>query len=78
MRKGYLESLGGVTVVMLIPARTDTSYWHDYIIGKAEVRFLRGRLRFEDEDGVPAPCGAPFPSAVVIWGEKSDESLHSR
>lgn len=40
---------------MLIPARTDTSYFHDYIFhGKAdEVRFIRGRLTFTDEDGNP-------------------------
>lgn len=39
------ESKGG-KVVMLIPARTDTSYFHDYILGKAEIRFIRGRLKF--------------------------------
>lgn len=63
---------------MLIPARTDTSYFHDYIFhGKAdEVRFIRGRLTFTDEDGNPTkdakgrPCSAPFPSAVVIWRSK--------
>lgn len=48
--------------VMLIPARTDTSYWHDYIFGKAEVRFVRGRLKFGDGKN-----SAPFPSAVVIF-----------
>lgn len=59
-------SVGGVTIVMLIPARTDTSYFHDYIYGKAEIRFLRGRLKFEDENGV-AMNPAPFPSMVVIF-----------
>lgn len=76
VRKGYEESQKpGTVVVMLIPARTDTSYYHDYIFGgKAdEVRFLRGRLVFTDEDGSPARdakghiCSAPFPSAVIIW-----------
>jgi phage N-6-adenine-methyltransferase len=61
-------------VVMLIPARTDTRYFHDYILGKAEIRFLRGRLHFinralpswrEDGDFVTSP--APFPSMVVIF-----------
>lgn len=53
---------------MLIPARTDTSYFHDYIFnGKAdEVRFLRGRLKFTDEEG-NAKDSAPFPSAVIVW-----------
>ena len=50
---------------MLIPARTDTSYWHDYIFGKAEIQFLRGRLKFE-LNGV-AKDSAPFPSALVIY-----------
>ena len=53
----------GSQVVMLIPARTDTAYFHDYIYHKArEVRFLRGRLHFND-----APNGAPFPSMIVIF-----------
>lgn len=47
---------------MLIPARTDTSYWHDYIFGNADVEFIRGRLKFGD-----ATNSAPFPSAVIIF-----------
>lgn len=67
VQKAYSEYVrGGVTIVMLIPARTDTSYFHDYIYGKAEIRFLRGRLKFEDENGV-AINPAPFPSMVVIF-----------
>ena len=50
------------TVVMLIPARTDTGWFHDYIYGKTEIRFLRGRLKFGG-----AKWAAPFPSMVVIW-----------
>ena len=52
-------------VVMLIPARTDTSYFHDYIYHQAEIRFIRGRLHFND-----APQGAPFPSMVVVFGQR--------
>lgn len=57
-----------ITVVMLIPVRTDTRYWQDFILyGRAsEIRFVSGRLRFTDEDGIPA-APAPFPSAVVIF-----------
>lgn len=69
MRKGYEESQKpGTLVVMLIPARTDTSYFHDYIFGgKAdEVRFLRGRIKFTDEEGNTKDA-APFPSAVIVW-----------
>jgi phage N-6-adenine-methyltransferase len=50
-------------VVALIPARTDTRYWHQHIAAKADVYFLKGRLRFQNAN----QC-APFPSAVVIWG----------
>lgn len=66
VRKAYEESLKGITVVLLIPARTDTSYFHDYIYEKAEIRFVRGRLHFTDEDG-NAFAPAPFPSMVVIY-----------
>ena len=61
MRKAYEESLTGVTVVCLIPARTDTKWWHDYAI-KGDIEFIRGRLKFGDSDN-----SAPFPSAVAIF-----------
>lgn len=51
------------TVVMLIPARTDTTYFHDYIYHKAkEIRFVKGRLKFGNSKNA-----APFPSMVVIF-----------
>lgn len=63
VRKCYEEGhKEGTIVVMLIPARTDTKYFHDYILNRAELRFVRGRLRFGD-----AETGAPFPSMVVIF-----------
>ena len=61
IKKAYEESKDAL-IVCLIPARTDTSYWHDYIFDKAEIRFLRGRVKFGDQKQ-----GAPFPSAVVIY-----------
>lgn len=67
VRKAYEESRNGQVVVMLLPARTDTSYFHDYIYGHAEIRFIRGRLRFTDADGNEKDA-APFPSMVVIYG----------
>lgn len=65
IRKAYGESLRGAIVVCLIPARTDTSYWHDYIFNKSEIRFIRGRLSFGDGKNP-----APFPSAVIIYNNK--------
>nr|WP_315972144.1 DNA N-6-adenine-methyltransferase [Lactiplantibacillus plantarum] len=58
-------------LVMLIPSRTDTSYWHDYIFNHAEIKFLRGRLKFE-VDGISGDS-APFPSAVVIYTGDGDD-----
>lgn len=68
VRKCYEESQRGATVVMLIPARTDTAWFHDYIYGKAEIRFIRGRLHFNE-----STSGAPFPSMIVIFKRKSDD-----
>ncbi len=55
--------------VFLIPARTDTAWFHDFIYGKAEVRFVRGRLRFGGKGS------APFPSMVVVFREVSLAAL---
>lgn len=58
--------VGPVKVAGTVVARYGTAYFHDYIYGKAEIRFLRGRLHFEDEDGNRF-SPAPFPSMVVIY-----------
>lgn len=63
VEKCYREAKKLNTVVVaLLPARTDTIRFHEYIYGKAEIRFLKGRLKF-----VGAPSTAPFPSMIVIW-----------
>jgi phage N-6-adenine-methyltransferase len=62
VKKAYESSLNGATVVCLLPARTDTAWWHDYCI-KGQIEFIRGRLRFGNSKN-----SAPFPSAVVIFG----------
>lgn len=54
------------TVVCLVPARTDTRWWHDNVINDAaEIRFIKGRLKFGGQKN-----SAPFPSAVVIYKSK--------
>ena len=56
---------------MLIPARTDTNAFHDFIYGVAEIRFIRGRLHFNG-----LKINAPFPSMVVVYrGRKKDDSI---
>ena len=67
MRKAYESSTQGATVVCLVPARTDTAWWHDYAV-KGEVRFLRGRLKFGG-----SKSSAPFPSAIVVFRPRPDE-----
>ena len=54
--------LGGATVVCLLPARTDTKWFHEYIYGQAEIRFIKGRLKFSESKN-----SAPFPSMIVIF-----------
>ena len=63
--RSEVERKSAKVVVALIPARTDTHYWHDHIAGKADVYFLRGRLRFGANGQSQS---APFPSALAIWG----------
>lgn len=66
VRKAYEESLKPNTlVVLLIPARTDTKYFHDFILGKASIRFIKGRLKFGDSKNA-----APFPSMIIIYNSK--------
>jgi len=64
LKKAYEESLMGVTVVALIPSRTDTKWWHDYVmkVPAEDIRFIKGRLHFDDHKN-----SAPFPSAVVVF-----------
>ena len=63
VKKAYEEhQRTGCTVVMLLPSRTDVRWFHDYILGKAEIRFIKGRLKFGGSKN-----SAPFPSIVVIY-----------
>ena len=63
VQKCYEESIKpGTVVVLLIPARTDTKYFHDYILHRSEIRFIKGRLKFGG-----GKYNAPFPSMVVIF-----------
>jgi len=66
--KSYKEYINGNTVVMLIPSRTDTKYWHDYIMKANEIRFIKGRLKFGNSRN-----SAPFPSCIVVFNKPSGE-----
>jgi site-specific DNA-methyltransferase (adenine-specific) len=62
IKKGYEESLKKKLVVFLIPSRTDTQWWHNYIMKADEIRFIKGRLKFKG-----AKNSAPFPSCIAIF-----------
>ena len=66
IKKAWKESKKGAKVVCLIPARTDTKYWHEYIFTyAAEIRFIKGRIKFGNSKN-----SAPFPSALVIFDKE--------
>lgn len=60
---GFNQSKKGKTIVMLIPSRTDTRWWHEYCMKAKEIRFIKGRLKFGGQKN-----NAPFPSAIVVFG----------
>jgi len=62
--KAFVEKIKGNNTVMLLPARTDTRWFHEYIYNKPniEIRFLKGRLKFKGTEN-----SAPFPSMIVIF-----------
>jgi hypothetical protein len=62
LRKGYEEHSKGRLCVFLVASRTDTAWWHDYVLKADEIRFIQGRLKFDGGKG-----SAPFPSAIVVF-----------
>ena len=68
VKKAYEESKYA-KIVCVIPSRTDTAYWHDYVM-KGEIRFIRGRLYFNRANGETGR--APFPSAIVVFYKNDD------
>jgi len=61
----YSAFFKGITVVCLLPSRTDTQWWHRWVMASNEIRFIKGRLKFGD-----CKNSAPFPSCVVIFRGK--------
>ena len=62
VEKAYREAKRGAKTVMLIPSRTDTKWFHEFIYQQHEIRFIKGRLKFGDQKN-----SAPFPSAVLVY-----------
>jgi hypothetical protein len=61
-KKAFEEQQCGIVSVLLIPSRTDTRWWHDYVMKATEIRFIKGRLKFGN-----AVNSAPFPSCIVVF-----------
>lgn len=68
VRKAYESSLQGATVVCLLPARTDTRWFHDYCMKAADIRFIKGRLQFINTE--KKKDNAPFPNMIVVFRPK--------
>lgn len=62
VKKAHEESLKGTTSVFLCPVRSDVRWFHEYVYGKHEVRFLKGRLKFGG-----SKISAPFPSMIIVF-----------
>ena len=68
VKKCFIENyINNITIVLLIPVRTDTKYFHDFIYRKAEINFIKGRLRFSN-----SKKDAPFPSMIVVYHKKEN------
>ena len=73
VQKAYEESRKFNTkVVCLLPARTDTRWWHEYCMRADEIYFIKGRLKFG-----ASVNSAPFPSAVVVFADEFKPRLHT-
>jgi len=70
IKKAYIQhKKNNVSGLILIFAKTDTKFWHQYIEGKAEVHFIKGRIKFW-RNGFPTKNSAPYPSVWVIYRKK--------
>lgn len=67
VKKAYEEGKKGVTIVCLLPARTDTRWFQDYC-SKGEIWFIKGRVKFFNPDEPDNLTPAPFPSCIVVFG----------
>ncbi len=71
MQKAYTEHLKhNVNALILVYAKTDTQFWHDYVENKAEVHFIKGRIKFLDEHGNKTKYPAPYGSCWIIYRRK--------
>lgn len=75
VRKAHDEAQTGQVIVMLLHARTDTRWFHEYVYPFAKLVFLRGRLKF-GLNGEPGKVNAPFPSMIAVYNFKNAEDIY--
>ena len=75
IEKAYKESQKGCLVACLVFARTDTAWWHDYVMKKAwKVHFIRGRIRFLSSKDGKTKSAAPAPSCLIVFKPNKKKS----
>jgi len=72
VRKSYEESMKNNIIVMLIPTRTNTNWWSEYVMKSKEIRFIRGRPKFGD-----SKHGLPQPLAIIVFKRHTGETQYS-
>lgn len=73
MRKAREQHLKhNVSCIILVYAKTDTKWWHEFVEGIAEVYFIKGRLKFVDSDGELSKNSAPYPSCLIVYRRKEN------
>ena len=76
VKKSYEESRNAnTTVVLLCPARTDTQYFHNYMMKASELHFIKGRLKFENDS--KEKNSAPFPSVIAVYKSQTTPTISS-
>lgn len=76
LQKVWLEVYtleNAVRAICLLPARTDTKWWHEYVIKATICEFIRGRVKFQG-----AKHNAPFPSAIVVFGGSGQKGFRAK
>lgn len=68
-----MSSINGAVVVMLLPARTDTKWFHEYVLPYAEIYFIKGRLKFGDSKN-----SAPFPSMIAVFDKAKSAKQYKK
>jgi site-specific DNA-methyltransferase (adenine-specific) len=89
VRKAYNEAAHGATVVMLLPVRSDTKWFHNWVWDtekhkpkdhpdvSVEVRFIKGRVKYINPDKPDSKNSAPFPSMVVVFKPKPKQAQYN-